>query len=159
MGGLLRPFKEKRLKKRIYVHLIKREGCCEIVYRDSLGHLTVGVGHLVTPSDSLYLGNKISVNRIQEFLEIDTEEAFMAAKEQAIEIGIETEDFVLALTSVNFQLGIHWNHKFYDSYPLLVTGDWKAAVRKLKNTLWAKQTPVRTKDFTEAIEKAFTMDK
>lgn len=159
MGGLLRPFKEKRLKTRIYVHLIKREGCCETVYRDSLGHLTVGVGHLVITGDSLHLGDKISVERIQRFLEIDTEQAFTAAKEQAHEISIETEDFILALTSVNFQLGTQWNHKFYESYPLLVSGDWKTAIRKLNNTLWAKQTPVRAKDFTEAIEKAFTLDK
>lgn len=159
MGGLLRPFKEKRLKKLIYKHLIEREGCREVVYRDSLGHLTVGVGHLVTADDSLCLGNKVSIEKVQEFLEIDTEEAFQAAKEQAEEIGIDTEEFVLALTSVNFQLGIHWTHKFYEGYPLLVNGDWRGAIRKLNNTLWAKQTPVRVKDFTEAIEKAFTPHK
>ena len=159
MGGLLRPFKEKILKKRIYQHLIEREGCREVVYRDTLGHPTVGVGHLVTATDSLRVGDKISIERTQEFLEIDTEKAFLAAKEQASEIGIETEDFVLALTSVNFQLGTRWHHEFYDSYPLLVSGDWRTAIRKLNNTLWAKQTPVRVKDFVRAIEKAFIAHK
>ena len=76
--------------------------------------------------------------------------------EFAKEIGIETDDFILALTSVNFQLGTNWTKKFRTSYPNLVKGRWKQAIVGFKGSLWNKQTPVRVKDFVEAIELAFT---
>lgn len=158
MGGLFRLFefhREKELRQRICRHLTAREGCRETVYRDHLGHLTVGVGHLVTNSDNLALGIEISISRIEKFLKEDVEVSLRAARRQAEEIGIETDDFVLALTSVNFQLGTKWPRKFYETYPLLVEGDWETAIRKITISKWMYQTPTRAEDFIRAIEAAF----
>ena len=143
------------LKERIIKHLKLREGKRLTVYKDSLGKLTVGVGHLVRPQDNLKLGDKITNERCNAFLEEDMATAFKAALDQAKEIGKHSDDFVLALTSVNFQLGTGWPEKFYSSYPKLVNGDWQGAIEGFKSSKWAKQTPVRVDDFVKAIEIAY----
>lgn len=162
MGGLFKVFefhREKELRQRICKHLIAREGCREVVYMDHLGHPTVGTGHLVTDEDRLVLGARVSISRIEKFLKEDIEIALRAARRQAEEMGAETDDFILALTSVNFQLGTRWPRKFYETYPLLVEGDWKAAIDNIRKSLWAEQTPLRAADFIAAIESAFTRRK
>lgn len=55
--------------------LVQEEGVRHEVYLDTAGHPTVGVGHLVTPADRLKVGNKISYDRILDFLEDDLREA------------------------------------------------------------------------------------
>ena len=40
--------------------IAEREGRRNDVYKDSLGKLTVGIGHLVVPSDHLNFGERIS---------------------------------------------------------------------------------------------------
>lgn len=146
---------EANIKQKIYEHLILREGVRNVVYKDSLGKPTGGVGHLILPSDNLSVGDTISTDTVERWLKEDSETAFQAALKQAKEIGIETDDFIIALTSVNFQLGSGWVRKFKTSYPNLVKGNWKKAIVGFKGSLWNKQTPVRVKDFVEAIERAF----
>lgn len=143
------------LKERIIKHLKHREGERLTVYKDSEGYPTVGVGHLVRPEDNLKVGDKISQKRSDMFLDRDYAIAFRATLDQAKEIGKHSDDFLLALTSVNFQLGTDWPEIFYGSYPKLVSGDWRGAIAGFKRSKWAKQTPVRVADFVKAIEIAY----
>lgn len=55
--------------------LIEEEGVRYTVYRDVAGYPTVGVGHLVRPGDNLRVGDRISEQRVLEFLESDLETA------------------------------------------------------------------------------------
>lgn len=143
------------LEQKIIEHLKLREGEKLHVYLDTQGHKTVGVGHLVLPEDELSLGDKISQTLSDAFLKEDMRKALAAAIGQSVEIGISTDDFLIALTSVNFQLGTNWPETFYGSYPTLVDGDWEAAIAGFKASKWASQTPVRVNDFVKAIEKAY----
>lgn len=131
-----------------------REGVRKTVYKDTLGHPTVGIGHLVRPEDNLEVGDVITQERIRFFYEQDVEEALDAALDQAEYLGHNKDiDFIVALVSVNFQLGVGWARKFRNTYASLKEGNYDKAIYNLKRSLWFKQTPVRVEDFIDAIKK------
>lgn len=134
-------------------HALLREGFKTKVYRDSLGKLTVGIGHLVLPADNLKFGDEISPDRVFELFDKDSEQAIDAALKQAEEIGCKTTHFIVALISVNFQLGTGWTKEFYSTYPALVDGHHEKAIANLWKSNWNKQTPVRVQDFVNAIRR------
>lgn len=144
---------EAKVWARFIDHLIQREGKRNMVYKDSLGKPTVGVGHLVQKGDNLKVGERISDAKVREFLEKDASKAFNAAKMQAGELGINDADFIIALGSVNFQLGTSWRSKFPNTWRHIVNGNYAQAIKNIERSLWAKQTPVRTKDFVNAIKQ------
>ena len=133
-------------------HLITREGFRTTVYRDSLGIPTVGVGHVVQSKDNLKVGDAITIDRVHSFLDHDARNAFAAA-DQMVELGLNDFDFLVALTSVNFQLGTNWFKKFPKTWTLMKARLYKEASIEVANSNWYKQTPVRVKDFQEALEK------
>lgn len=135
--------------------LVRSEGDRNTVYKDSLGKLTVGIGHLVTSADNLKYGDTITDKRKNELFEADTKKAFNAALAQAEELGKYTPEFIAALTEVNFQLGTNWPSVFYETYPKLKNGDWQTAVNNLLSSKWNSQTPTRVSNFVGAIRQAF----
>jgi GH24 family phage-related lysozyme (muramidase) len=66
----------ERLKKT----LLKDEGQKLKVYKDSEGHLTVGVGHKVLPADNLKLGDKITQKKSDAFFKSDMANAVSDAE-------------------------------------------------------------------------------
>ena len=143
------------LKNKIKNHLIKREGVVYQVYKDSLGYLTAGVGHLLTPEEKtrLKLGDKVSKQQVEQWLEKDMFTAMEAAHKQAAMTNQINDDWILALTSVNFQLGTGWTKKFFTTWPALVNGNYDKAISNIKRSKWMSQTPVRANDFIAAIEQ------
>lgn len=132
-------------------HLKLREGVVNCVYRDSLGKPTVGVGHLVLPEDNLSVGDCISDDQVNAFLDKDSAWAWNAAQSQAAEAGITDSCFIIALGSVNYQLGTGWRSKFPTTWGLIVNGDYCTAANGLEGSLWNRQTPVRVDDFQRAL--------
>lgn len=135
--------------------LIQHEGRRNDVYRDTRGFLTVGIGHKVIPTDNLVLGQRITDAKIDALFKQDTAVAFEAAKKQAKELGRYTPDFIAALTAVNFQLGTGWKNNFENTYLDLKKGNEESAIRRLKQSAWYNQTPVRVAAFIEAIQEAY----
>lgn len=138
--------------------LIVREGLRRKVYKDSRGFPTVGIGHLVTPSDNLKLGDVITNEQINEFFERDIQYALKAAQIQANELEIHGVDFLAALISVNFQLGPKWHlpkvnggKGFVTTYRLLKERKFQEAISNLKKSAWYYQTPTRVQDFIASI--------
>lgn len=140
-------------KKEWIPHLTLREGCVLEVYKDSLGKDTVGVGHLVVPSDNLSYGDKISQEVCDKFLEKDSESAWQAANTQAEIIGCTAMHFIQALASVCFQLGNSWNLVHKKTWTYLCAHEWDLAAEEVEDSKWYRQTPVRVEDFQEAIIK------
>ena len=144
-------------------HLMLREGFREEVYLDTLGKPTVGVGHLLTADElqKYKVGDKVPKNILDEMFEKDVATAVEAAKKQMTILGIESEDFEIALVSVNFQLGTRWYTKFPTAWKCLCHKKYGQAMDEvmfanidtLKYSRWFKQTPVRVLDFLEAIFK------
>lgn len=138
--------------------MIKEEGYRTDVYKDTLGFPTVGIGHLVLPEDNLKVGDVISKKRVDELFKKDITWAINAAMDQAKEIGEFEKDFVIALTSVNFQLGPKWPSKWPNTYKALKEGNYHDVIKKLEGSLWARQTPTRVSSFVKAIIKEIGED-
>lgn len=127
------------------------EGRRNDVYLDSNKILTVGIGHKVLPTDNLKLGDVISDDRVNELFSQDGSNALKAAKAQAAQAGISDPDFITSLASVNFQLGAGWTRDFKKAWPKIVAGDYAGAAREVNRSSWAKQTPVRVRQFQHAL--------
>ncbi len=143
-------------------HLQDREGLKDKVYLDTLKKPTGGVGHLLTSEElkRYKVGDKIEQDIINNWLKKDSEKAVKAARQQANNYGISSGKFIEALASVNFQLGSNWEKKFPSAVKALKNKNYPEAIKQIttgsgKNgqSKWKEQTPVRVKDFKEAIEK------
>ena len=143
-------------------HLELREGNEECVYLDSLGKPTCGVGHLLTERErQVYqVGDKVSEEQRTAWLEADAAKAWEAAAQQMEDLDIDDTEFIIALGSVNFQLGTRWMNKFPSAYKALKNKDYDEAIKQVSTgsgkdgqSKWKEQTPVRVKDFTDAIDR------
>ena len=148
--------------KEFLQHLEHREGNVDHVYLDSLGKPTCGVGHLLTETECrMYdVGEEVAQHIRDSWLEQDAQKAWNAAAQQVQDLNIEKPEFIVALGSVNFQLGTHWINKFPSAYKALQNKDYDEAIKQVSTgsgkdgqSRWMEQTPVRVKDFIEAIDK------
>lgn len=130
-----------------------REGCRNVVYEDSLGKPTVGIGHLVRPEDGLVVGMKVSDAQVSAFFAHDGAGAMTAAVQQAKQANITSQEFLPYLASVCFQLGNAWTAKFPNTWAMIVRGQYGMAAAALHGTAWNSQTPVRVKDFQDALNR------
>ena len=143
-------------------HLRLREGYREEVYLDTLDKPTCGTGHLVSPEENAQyaVGDTIDTAVLDRWLEEDAYLAWNAAAQQLQDLNIEKPEFIIALGSVNFQLGTQWMNKFPSAYKALQNKDYDEAIRQVSTgsgkdgqSRWMEQTPIRVKDFIEAIDK------
>ena len=143
-------------------HLRLREGYREEVYLDTFDKPTCGTGHLLSPEENAQyaVGDTIDTAVLDRWLEEDSEKAWNAAAQQLQDLNIEKPEFIIALGSVNFQLGTQWMNKFPSAYKALQNKDYDEAIRQVSTgsgkdgqSRWMEQTPVRVKDFIEAIDK------
>lgn len=79
------------------------EGVRPVVYRDAVGLPTVGVGHLLTPSDPWKVGDRIPDDEIERLLREDLRTA-EAVVERAVRVPIDDDQFA-ALVSLAFNIG------------------------------------------------------
>lgn len=131
--------------------LAAREGRRNVVYRDSLGKPTVGIGHLVLPQDHMVVGQKITDAQVDALFAADGKSAMDAALAQAEQAGIAVPAFLPYLASVCFQLGNAWTKKFPNTWKMVCSGQYEAAAQALEDTAWNEQTPSRVQDFQKAL--------
>lgn len=135
-----------------YLQLVKdREGLVLKWYKDSLGKLTAGYGHLQRPQD---VNVVVTREQAETWLKEDIQTALTAATKQAGDLPFVTPELFAVLVSVNFQLGTAWTTKFKNTWALLKAGKYDKAAAESENSLWAKQTPVRVRDFQRALWRA-----
>ena len=143
------------------IDLLKsREGFKDVVYLDSLGLPTVGMGHLLTDAEKKQykVGDKPPSATLEAWAQAETAKAYDAALAQAATLKGTTQNFINALASVNFQLGTEWNTKMKKTWAFMQSGEWEKAAVESQDSGWFKQTPVRVKDFQTAL-RALTVAK
>jgi lysozyme len=128
-----------------------REGLVLKWYKDSLGKLTAGYGHLQRPGEEKLVVTQALADK---WFEDDIAAAVAATKEQLSKLPFVTQELEDALVSVNFQLGTSWFKKFPRTWSYLVAGEYEKAAWESEDSLWAKQTPVRVRDFQRALWRA-----
>jgi GH24 family phage-related lysozyme (muramidase) len=84
--------------------MIEEEGARQTVYRDVAGYPTVGVGHLVTPEDGLRVGDRISKDKVLDFLERDIAIAERAVARLVSDLPLLQNEFD-ALVDLVFNVG------------------------------------------------------
>lgn len=141
--------------KNVVKHLKLREGVRYESYKDSLGKLTGGVGHLLSPSEALLYpeGSYISPKRVEAWLVGDIQIAQKAAEKQCEELLEPSEELLCALIHVNFQLGTGWYKIHKKTWKLMTQGRYEEAAAEAANSVWYRQTPIRVKDFQKALIK------
>ena len=141
-------------------HLQLREGWRDTVYLDSLKKPTAGLGHLLTDNEknTYKVGDTIPTDILTAWAVNDIKDAYDAAYDQTVELGINDQDFINALTSVNFQLGTNWNRIHTETWKHMVNHDWTKAANEAQDSKWYDQTPIRVNDFQNALLKLESPD-
>ncbi|AFU62918.2 lysozyme [Pseudomonas tolaasii] len=132
----------------------RREGLVLKWYKDSLGKLTAGYGHLQKPGEASLVVTKALADA---WFEGDIGWAEDAALRQSLQLPFVTQDLLDKLVSVNFQLGAGWTGTFKKTWALLLAGKYAEAAREAEDSNWHKQTPVRVRDFQEALWRTQTL--
>ena len=119
--------------KHFLEHLELREGNVDHVYLDTLNKPTCGVGHLLSIEEcgEYEIGQNVSQTTRDKWLEEDAQKAWDAAAQQIQDLAIEDPKFIVALGSVNFQLGTRWMNKFPSAYKALASKYYDDAIRQV----------------------------
>ncbi|EJD6390027.1 glycoside hydrolase family protein, partial [Klebsiella pneumoniae] len=117
-------------------------------YKDSLGYLTVGYGHLVQKGEDFT--NGISAIDADILLAKDIDKA----KKQlsTLNLGVLPRDIEDYLVIMLFQLGLGGVKKFKKLLAAARIGDRNGIRRESVDSLWYRQTPNRVKDMNNQLQ-------
>ena len=123
-------------------HLRAEEGVVPHAYQDHLGFWTIGVGRLIDKRK----GGRLTDTEI-DFLLANDIARFTAAMEGWPAWERVKGDTVraVALLSMCFQMGPVGLSGFKNTLAYIAAGNWDAAAAGMLASLWAKQTPARSK--------------
>ena len=130
----------RNLKKRIKLN----EGFSLKPYKDQLGYLTIGYGHLISSNENILFKKKIPKKELEKIFEKDFKKAlnnfnhklkFLTSNKREAELLIE----------MIFQLGIKGCLKFKNLIKNIKKGNKHLVCLDMMDSLWYKQTPNRVK--------------
>ncbi len=130
------------------------------VYKDTLGNLTVGIGHLIVPVDELQLGDVISNKRCTSLFLADLKQAEDDAYRICKTWGLWIQMSVVlhVLTCMVFQMGHTGVLKFKKFLAALQRQNYVTAAAEMLDSRWAKQTPERARRLAEEIASLKMVD-
>lgn len=134
-------------KQPLYESLIDHEGIRNLPYLDTLGHLTIGVGHKL---DSIPLTPRV----IQAILEDDV--AYKEAELHRVipywhEFLSETRQCVIL--EMAFQLGAKGVKNFKKMWAAIKAEDFDTAANEMLDSQWHQQTPNRAEKLAERMRQ------
>lgn len=128
--------------------LNSEEGRRKCAYRDSLGFLSIGVGRLI---DARMKGSGLRDQEIDFLLKTDLTEKLTEIQNEPWFRAADTEARARAMLDWYFQLG-HHVYGFVATLQAIVNKDWAQAARRMRQSLWYKQTPNRAERVIRKIE-------
>ena len=139
----------KEFRIRLKEEIISDEGCVLKVYRDHLGYFTIGVGHLVLPSDEEWgtgEGTPITQTRADELLFHDLNTVLDECESHFHQNwSLWPEEVKLIIANMAFNLGITRLKKFQLMLTAINAEDYIEASKEGLNSKWAKQVHNRAK--------------
>lgn len=113
-------------------------------YKDQLGFLTIGYGHLVLPSEKNLLKNNIKKKELEKIFEKDFNKALNDFKNFLEPITSNKKEAEL-LIEIIFQIGIKGTLKFKNLLTNIRKSNKYSVCFEMMDSLWYKQTPHRVK--------------
>lgn len=151
------------MNKELLKEQIKRhEGEVLEIYKDSLGYLTFGVGHLVREDDPEFgqpEGTPVTQERVDEVYEID----FDKHLEETIHLFESKggEDFYAlpeniqhVLVNMTFNLGGTRFGKFNNMWKGVIENDWEKVAVEMEDSKWFGQVGRRSVELQEMVRNA-----
>ena len=126
----------------IQEQLIQEEGIRLVIYKDTKGYLTGGVGHRIFDED-LHENDYVSLSMVADWLNEDLLNT-MQGLERNIPFYRELDDKrQYVLISMCFNLGISGLMKFKKMLLALEQKNYELAAQEMKNSLWHNQVKSR----------------
>ena len=123
------------------------EGVVYELYRCSLGHLTGGIGHLITEWDEEYygmpVGTKVTHEQVDAWFAVDINRTLQDCKEIFPDFNDLPEEAQLVIANMCFQLGRPRLSNFVKFIAAINERDWIRAADEMENSRWYKQTTAR----------------
>jgi len=129
------------LKKRIK----SNEGFSSKPYKDQLGYLTIGYGHLILPNENILLKKQIHKKELEEIFEKDFKKALSNFNNAFKSFTLKEKESELLIEMI-FQLGIKGCLKFKNLIKNIKKGNKHLVCFDMMDSLWYKQTPNRVKN-------------
>ena len=133
----------KKFLVRLRKELIQDEGCVLSIYEDHLGYKTVGVGHLILPSDPEWgkaVGTRIAQTRADELLVKDFNNVLKECEERFHNNWIDwPEEVKLIIGNMAFNLGLPRLEKFQLMLKAINKKDYVTASKEGLDSKWADQ--------------------
>jgi lysozyme len=132
------------------------EGVKYETYRCSLGHLTGGIGHLVTEWDEeIYsgpVGTKIPHEQVDKWFNMDITRTIEDCKIIFTTFDSLPQDAQLVIANMCFQLGRPRLSKFKKFIAAVNDENWMLAGEEMQDSRWYKQTTNRADRLIERIQ-------
>ena len=129
------------LKKRIK----SNEGFSSKPYKDQLGYLTIGYGHLILSNEKILLNKRLRKKDFEKIFEKDFKKALSSFNNILKPLTSNKKEAELLIEMV-FQLGIKGCLKFKNLLKNMRKGNKHLVCFEMMNSLWYKQTPYRVKN-------------
>ena len=137
----LKKLEYNNLKKRIKLN----EGFSTKPYKDQLGYLTIGYGHLILSNEKNLLNKKIHKKEFEKIFEKDFKKALNEFNDGLKTFASNKKESELLIEMV-FQLGTKSCLKFKNLLKNMRKGNKHLVCFEMMNSLWYKQTPYRVKN-------------
>ncbi len=147
------------MNKEILKEQIKRhEGEVLEIYKDSLGYLTLGVGHLIQPKDPEHgqpAGTPVSQEVVDLYYEDDfdkhVEETIHVCENNNIVFEALPESIQHVLVNMCFNLGANRLGKFRNMLYAVSTSNWKEMANQMEDSRWFGQVGRRSVELQQMV--------
>ena len=137
--------------------LANDEGIKYETYNCSLGHLTGGIGHLITEWDTEYydkpIGTKIPNEQVNDWFESDIKTTIKDCNLLFSQFNDLPDEIQHVLANMCFQLGRPRLSKFKKMIAAVEDLDWASMADEMQDSTWRWQTPERAQRLIERVEK------
>ena len=138
------------------------EGVKYETYNCSLGHLTGGIGHLITEWDTEYydkpIGTKIPNEQVNEWFENDIQVSIKDCQSLFSNFESLPEDIQHVLVNMSFQLGKPRLSKFKKMIAAVEDMNWEKMADEMQDSTWRWQTPNRAQRLIQRAEDQMIKD-
>ncbi len=151
------------MNKDVLKEQIKRhEGEVLEVYADSLGYLTLGVGHLIREDDAEFgepAGTPVSQDTVDRYYEADFDKHVDETIHLFESKGVEDfyslpEDIQHVLVNMTFNLGGSRFGKFNNMWKGVISEDWDTVAVEMEDSKWFGQVGRRSVELQEMVRNA-----